>query len=374
MLASADFFNYLSEHLEKDLPFVAYSMPNTFEVRALLQKDDALYKIENFEESGFVFAPFDIRKDAILIPYSRSRNLLTLDEIVSERIEPIVFEIENDEEHHINLVNKGVEATKKGDLAKVVLSRKEALQFEDNIDVLPLFKSLLNSYNSAFVYCWYHPKVGMWLGATPETLLDVERNRFSTMALAGTQNYLGTLDVNWSEKEIVEQQLVTDHIVEELQEHLQQMEVSEAKTVKAGRLLHLRTDITGQLTQDSKSLQKLILRMHPTPAVCGTPKLDAMQFILDNEHYNREFYTGYLGELNRETKILPRAGRRNIENRAYGFNKRSTHLFVNLRCMQLQEKSAIVYVGGGITKDSNAESEWDETVNKTRTMKSVFGF
>ena len=371
-MTSIDFFNYITEHYNKNLPFVAYSKPNTFEIYALLQKDTGLYKIENYEESGFVFSPFDVRKDAILIPYSKSRTLLTLDDLVVEESEPITFETDNDKEHHLNLIAKGIDAINKTDLKKVVLSRKETLELSGKGDAIQMFKRILNAYNSAFVYCWYHPSVGLWLGATPETLLSVDRNRFSTMALAATQDYNGTLEVDWNAKEQEEQQLVTDHVVNILNPHLENLEQSEVKTVKAGRLLHLRTDISGQLKEASNSLQKLIFTMHPTPAVCGLPKCEAQQFILDNEHYNREFYTGFLGEINRETKIQPRSGRRNIENRAYGFNKRSSHLFVNLRCMQLQDAKAILYVGGGITKDSNPESEWDETVNKTATMKNVF--
>lgn len=371
-MTSKDFFSYISEHYNKNLPFVAYSLPNTFETKAVLQKDKALYKIEDYNETGFVFAPFDIRKDAILMPYSKSRTLLTLDDIVIEKEEEKVhFDINNDEPHHLHLVEKGIESINKGELQKVVLSRKETLDLEFPLDPLKVFKTLLNNYNSAFVYCWYHPKVGMWLGATPETLLSVERNRFSTMALAGTQDYVGTLDVNWSSKEIEEQKMVSKYVEKVLQEHIKNIEVSEVQTVKAGKLLHLRTDISGELIDHSKSIQKLILKLHPTPAVCGLPKIDAMQFILDNEHYNREFYSGFLGELNKETKVQPRSGRRNIENTAYTFNKRSTNLFVNLRCMQLQGSKAILYVGGGITKDSNPENEWLETVNKTNTIKSV---
>ena len=371
-MTSKDFFNYIEEHYNKDLPFVAYSKPNTFEIYALLQKDVGLYKIENYEESGFVFSPFDVRKDAILTPYSKSRTLMTLDDLVLDESEPITFVTDNDEKHHLNLTRKGIDAINKTDLKKVVLSRKETLELSEKADTIQMFKRLLNTYNSAFVYCWYHPSVGLWLGATPETLLNIERNRFSTMALAGTQDYNGTLAVEWNEKEQEEQRLVTNHVVDILNPYLENVEQSEVKTVKAGRLLHLRTDISGQLKDASNSLQNLIFTLHPTPAVCGLPKGEAKQFIIDNEHYNREFYTGFLGELNRESKIQPRAGRRNVENRAYGFNKRSSHLFVNLRCMQLQGTIAILYVGGGITKDSNPESEWNETVNKTETMKNIF--
>ncbi|TJY33900.1 chorismate-binding protein [Pontimicrobium aquaticum] len=369
-MTSKDFYDYIIEHYNKELPFVAYSLPNTFETKVILQKDDVLYKIEDYTETGFVFAPFDIRKDAILMPYSKSRTLLTTEDIVVEEETPISFKVDNDKLHHINLIKKAVTAINKKELQKVVVSRKEVLETELPLDPIKLFKTLLNSYNSAFVYCWYHPKVGMWLGATPETLLSIERNKFSTMALAGTQDYEGTLEVDWDYKEKEEQQIVSDYVVETLKNSINNMDVSEVRTVKAGKLLHLRTDITGELNH-SKNMQKLILKLHPTPAVCGLPKIDAMQFVLDNEHYNREFYSGFLGELNKETKIEPRSGTRNIENRAYSFNKRSTNLFVNLRCMQLKNTKAILYVGGGITKDSIAENEWQETVNKTNTIKNV---
>ena len=370
-MTSKDFFGYINEHYDKNLPFVAYSLPNTFEIKAVLQKDETLYKIEDFNETGFVFAPFDIRKDAILLPYSKSRMLLTTEDLSIDEYEPMSFETENNKQHHLHLVEKGVESINEGNLEKVVLSRKEILKLKSPLDILKVFKTLLNNYNSAFVYCWYHPKVGLWLGATPETLLSIKSNRFSTMALAGTQDYVGTLDVSWNTKEIEEQKLVSDYVEKALQEHIKDVELSEVQTVKAGRLLHLKTNITGELMDHSKSIQKLILKLHPTPAVCGLPKIDAMQFILDNEHYNREFYSGFLGELNKETKVRPRTGRRNIENAAYAFNKRSTNLFVNLRCMQLQDSKAILYVGGGITKDSIPENEWLETVNKTNTIKSV---
>ena len=202
-MSSEPFFSSLQEHYNKELPFVAYSKPKSFQIRALLQKDQTLHKIEDYAESGFVFSPFDVRKDAILIPYSKSRTLMTLDDLIVDDRDPITFETNNDKEHYLNLTKKGIEAVIKKDLKKVVLSRKETLELQEKADAIQIFKRLLNAYNSAFVYCWYHPSVGLWLGATPETLLNVERNRFSTMALAGTQNYNGTLEVRWNPKEKV---------------------------------------------------------------------------------------------------------------------------------------------------------------------------
>ncbi|MCK5637446.1 MAG: chorismate-binding protein, partial [Flavobacteriaceae bacterium] len=43
----------------------------------------------------------------------------------------------------------------------------------------------------------------------------------------------------------------------------------------------------------------------------------------------------------------------------------------NLRCMQIKNSNAIVYVGGGITVDSIPENEWEETVAKSEVMKRV---
>ena len=62
---------------------------------------------------------------------------------------------------------------------------------------------------------------------------------------------------------------------------------------------------------------------------------------------------------------------RNVENNAYASIKTVSNLFVNLRCMQISNQEAIIYVGGGITKDSNVEAEWEETVQKALVMKKV---
>jgi isochorismate synthase len=369
-MSSDSFFNSLQDHYNKELPFVAYSKPKSFQIRALLQKDQTLHRIENYLESGFVFSPFDIRKDALLIPLSKSKTLMTEDDVFLDDFEMLKDMPTGNKEEHMALVNKGIKAIENSNLKKVVLSRMIEIN-KATTDHFLIFKRLLHTYNSAFVYCWYHPKVGLWLGATPETLLELEGNDFTTMALAGTQNYEGIMDVRWKEKEQDEQQIVVDYITSNLDSFTTNLEVSEAQTIRAGNILHLKSDIKGRLSNDDNGLQKLIYALHPTPAVCGYPKIEAMQFILDNEQYNREFYSGFLGELNREVKVKPRTGKLNIENRAFTYNKRASHLFVNLRCMQIKDNEIKIYVGGGITQTSKPEKEWEETMAKMYTIKSV---
>ncbi|WP_027137492.1 chorismate-binding protein [Gaetbulibacter saemankumensis] len=362
------------ENQYKDkLPFVVYRKPKEVIINALLQKDDIVYSAISFKESGFVFSPFENIDETVLIPKEHSEIIQLHHQQNFEvdrtlRVDNSVQD-ETEKKHHIALVKKGIETIKAHNLEKVVLSRQEKVDITvDN--PIHILKELLNAYPLAFVYCWYHPKIGLWLGATPETLIKIEGNRFSIMALAGTQVYKGTLDVEWQYKEKEEQQYVTDYVIDSLQPSAEQIKVSDTETVRAGNLVHLKTMISARL-KAGIGLKEIITTIHPTPAVCGLPKAASKQFILENEPYNRSFYTGFLGELNFESTKAPRTGRRNIENRAYAINRNATQLYVNLRCMQLQDSHAIIYVGGGITKDSNPESEWQETVSKSLVIKNA---
>ncbi len=80
------------------------------------------------------------------------------------------------------------------------------------------------------------------------------------------------------------------------------------------------------------------------------PLEPAKEFLKDREGYDREFYAGYLGPVNI-------AG--------------NTHIFVNLRCLQLTRGEAILYAGAGVTADSVAENEWEETEIKFNTLSNV---
>ena len=135
---------------------------------------------------------------------------------------------------------------------------------------------------------------------------------------------------------------------------LSSVEVTEPYSANAGSIWHIKTDISGVLNADS-SLDEVIDLLHPTPAVCGYPKKKSRAFILENENYDRTFYSGFLGEL----------------NSSFASNSISSDLFVNLRSMQIRNSEAILYMGCGITKESIPEKEWEESVNKSMTMKRV---
>ncbi|MGC1633197.1 MAG: chorismate-binding protein, partial [Gelidibacter sp.] len=149
------------------------------------------------------------------------------------------------------------------------------------------------------------------------------------------------------------------------------IKVTGPKTVKAGNLLHLQTEISMYLKPEASALKPILEALHPTPAVCGFPKEKAKAYIIQNEGYPREFYSGFMGELHLKETLKRNTNRRNVENNAYNVQKSVSSLYVNLRCMQIKNQNIYIYVGGGITKDSNAEAEWQETVHKSQIIKTV---
>lgn len=368
---SESFFETLEQHYKNNLPFVVYSRPINSVLKCWLQKDDKLYKTTSFTESGFVFAPFNLNDNSILFPQENC----TYSEIESDnlKVENVkTSEITNIEKHkvqHIDLVSKGIKNIIEGGLKKVVLSRCETRSLQDK-NPITIFKRLFNTYKNAMVYCWFHPKVGLWIGATPELLFKVEGKRLTTISLAGTQAFNGNETANWTDKEFEEQQIVTDFITDQIKPYTNTINVSNVETVRAGNLLHLKTRIVS-VVKDDAELKPIIEALHPTPAVCGFPKDEAKAFILNNENYNRAFYTGFLGELNLKQATTRNTNRRNVENNAYSVVKTQSNFYVNLRCMQIKDSKANIYVGGGITRDSDPKQEWEETVNKTATMLSV---
>lgn len=348
-----DFFEKIKTHKANNLPFVMYNKPNSKTIYGLLQQTNLLFEVKDFTENGFVFASFDKSK-IVLIPENNS-ELITTDfenDIVFENNTNSTIVYESVKREFEKLVEKGIAAINNLVFKKVVLSRKEDVVF-DNFDFIQTFKHLLQLYPATFTYCFFHPEVGFWIGATPEQLLKASNNTFETVALAGTQKDTEK-PIVWQQKEKEEQRYVTDFIVKKLKKVTSKVIVSEPYSLQAGSIWHIKTDISGILNVNS-NLKEVVDLLHPTPAVCGLPKKKAMAFIVENENYNRTFYSGFLGEL----------------NTSFATETLNSDLFVNLRCMQIEDQKAILYMGCGITKESISEKEWEESVNKSMTMKKV---
>lgn len=316
---------------------------------AILQSDRTLDSELNFERPGFVMAPFlssgapmiFLRPDAVY--QCKFKPGAGLQRIAEPLTNPIGREI------HMHLVREARERIGREEIRKAVVSRRFSVPV--TADVLSLAYGMIRAYPDAFGYLFHHPEAGTWMGATPELLLKADSGIGETIALAGTRSSDPTKKAHlWTDKERFEQQVVTDYILHQMMEMDLKPETGPVENIQAGRLWHLGTSIRTPLPVHIAG--KLLRRLHPTPAVCGLPYDKALSFIKEHENYNREYYTGFLGEVGIE-------------------QPESFETFVNLRCMQFRNGRAFIYVGGGITAESDAESEWEETQQKSITMLSL---
>lgn len=349
-------FAKIQAQLTRQYPFAVYCKPESNKITGIFQTTDELFYSENFTEEGFVFAPFSNGKTALIPLHSSEVITGQNNPAVSLPPEPraTVIDIEVKKSFE-NLVRQCISAIQSGTFSKLVTSRKETLPVPD-MEIVSVFQKLMSTYPMAFRYMFYTPETSLWLGATPEQLLKVEVGTLHTVALAGTQVYKGAEDTVWENKERHEQRFVTDYIVESLKDVSEDITIGDPYTFRAGNLIHIKTDIKAKVSD--ACIYNIVNALHPTPAVCGLPKNEAQQFLLDNEGYDREYYSGFLGEINKELLTG---------------NPDYTDLYVNLRCMNIKNKNAHLYIGCGITKDSDPEKEFIETVNKSMTMRRVLG-
>jgi isochorismate synthase len=232
----------------------------------------------------------------------------------------------------------------RNDVKKIILSRIKKYITNDTQKIFQTYINLCENYNHSLNYLLNIPNEGAWMGATPEILIEGKNKKYKTVALAGSKP---AANIEWKQKEIDEQQFVTDYISEKLKKASISFNYNKtSKTAIAGNIAHLQTTFNIETGKNPLALADLL---HPTPAICGLPQTKAQNFILKNEGYNREFYTGFLGIVNNS----------------------ASSLFVNLRCMQLFKNEYWLYVGGGITANSEPNNEWDETELKAQTLLNI---
>jgi isochorismate synthase len=371
--------------LSKGFPTAIWKLPGQNTLMALIDLSAALHptaeEIESLEP-GFVFNTFDkhhpseptlLKADLLFtwemdheedyqLRLSPTLSSSQMDAFLSAEEQKTIIKPANASiaDHHAfeEMVQKAVEEIRSQHFAKVVLSRYEDTDLPQGFDLLDFFQKACHQYPNAFCYIAHTHTHGTWMGATPETFISHDENGlFQTMSLAGTQKLedRSLEDIAWTQKDIEEQALVSRYIIDCFKKiRLREFEEIGPRTAKAGNLVHLKTNYTVDTTSlhiDNLSTTMMNL-LHPTSAVCGMPLAPALAFIKDNEQYDRSLYSGFLGPVN-------------IDQR--------THLFVNLRCMQLiGDHQARLYAGAGITADSHPQKELVETQLKMNTLKKLF--
>ena len=345
-------------HFPKEFyAFSLYKHPLNNTINIVIQENNDCFYKEN--KQGFVMRPFIVNQScpSILIKPDKNYNL---DKRQFKEIKPFLQNvpllekgtktISTTKQEYCNNVNNAIKAISEKQFSKVVLSRLITEPNKGNNDLFFVLETLIEKYPNAFICLLYHPLAGLWLCATPELLLKNTANFYSTFSLAGTQAY-NNEDISkiyWEKKEIEEQAFVTDYIIAKINELRGTLiKKSGPINIVAGNVIHLKTEIEFEF---ERKINEVLNQFHPTPAICGMPKAEALAFILKNESHKRDYYTGYLGEINNES---------------------NSALYVNLRCMQITKTQNIFYAGAGITIDSDAEQEWKETSRKAELLREI---
>ncbi len=354
--------------LSKNLSFVTFRLPQQDHSTTYIQTTHSKVRASDVhvlsEETGFIMAPFDTRNGHpyLMIP----PDLVMESNQVSRSLIRQVEEMENGpavswndpepfvtgEERYMEQVNEIRSSISNGAFQKAVLSRIRVIRGNYFSMAPKLFQAMCRKHPNAFVYL-FKSEDECWMGASPEPLLRLRENRVSTVSLAGTRPFAEKhMNIEkWTVKEVLEQEYVTRYIHDVFHSFgIRDYRVSSPYVKKAGNLLHLRTDFSLSLQMISGRLWELVEALHPTPAVAGQPKDEAIRYIKELEPHDREYYTGFLGPVTKD---------------------REMDLFVNLRCMKVTPEFLALYVGGGITLDSDPADEWEETRLKAESLLQI---
>jgi isochorismate synthase len=364
----------IQDALNQGFPFSLWKTPDQNEKHLIISQRGLTFVDDvNLEEStsGFVFAPFLPDQQKIIFP----ADLLFRFEngVLKEAPSQDAFNFKSEETNSVfafsvkpsensnqrdfkNLVKLSLEKIELGEFEKIVPSRFKDIPIDKRFDLLNAFEVLCEKNPHALVSLVSSTETGTWMGATPELLVSVKENKFKTIALAGTLPYAPEMNlksVAWTQKEIEEQALVCRYIISCFKKiRLREYDEHGPKTTVAGNVMHLKTDyeVDMQATNFPQLGSVMLKLLHPTSAVCGMPLENSVTFLKENEGYDRQFYSGYLGPVN---------------------IKKESHVFVNLRCMQLFSEKIRLYAGAGVTADSIVEMEWNETEMKMSNLQKI---
>lgn len=390
LAAEATLNKFLAFAQQHNAALAIYKMPNDLKLQIICDLSGGKYVEElNLEDltSGFLLHPFQVATDKIVHFEAEILAEIALDTThdIQENCSPLQWKktintaVENQILHtessfdfsqltknknspsttvvdYIAMVKKGIRYIKDEHFYKVVPSKVKKIESKNDLNLGQAFINACQKYPTAFVNLTFSAKTGLWFGATPETLIEDRKGEyFKTMALAATQakSEKSISETSWTQKEIEEQAYVSRFVINCFKKiRLREFEEIGPKTVQAGNLLHLKTSfkVNTELENFPELGSVMLNLLHPTSAVCGMPKESSFDFLIREEKHNRSYYSGFLGPIHLDGL---------------------SHLFVHLRCCQINNQSVTFYAGAGITEDSIAEKEWEETDLKCNILSDV---
>ena len=253
-------------------------------------------------------------------------------------------------------VSTAVDRIQSGKLDKVVLARDFTGQAEQDIEPRTILKKLAAEYPST----WNFSVAGL-VGATPELLLRLSRKMVTSRVLAGTISKSGNderdlalaASLARSSKDLEEHLYAVKSVADALEPFCTSTNVPDAPYVlHLANVMHLATDVTGAIAEKLAHVDAFTIleQLHPSAAVCGTPREQAGQLITEIESMSRGRYAGPVG-------WIDAAG--------------DGELGIALRCGQIDGDSIRIFAGCGIVAGSDPDKELAESVAKLVPMRSA---
>lgn len=357
----------VAERMNRCAPFACFRLPGEGrtvheiglqnEARAVATTTEELRERKHL--AGFLMAPFAVTTETPMLWIEEEQKeqgasvlqLAACDEAELESFPPVAPIPQALPDSYRVTFARFMEHLQDGMAEKLVLAHRVELPSIATAQVVGAFDKALTHYPNAFVSLCYTPQSGLWLCATPEMLLRGDGADWQTVALAGTMPRQADGEPSvWSEKNRREHHYVQRFIGELLEQEGIPYQALDVETTTTGRLQHLQARFALQLPEGYAPIT-LAERLHPTPAVCGTPQRVAQRLILEEESAARSYYAGFLGWYEPE---------------------RCVDLFVQIRCLQLLPEQLLrLYAGGGIVRGSSLESEWQEVLHKLSAIHSL---
>lgn len=338
--------------LKKQIPFCVYSLPGEDSKVVFFANPSG--KIPGADRRFFI-GKWLSTSEAFIFIYDEwsEREVIENGDKVRNKSKsslPLSLGSSISKEEYIERLTMLVEEIRHKDVQKVVFSRvKEVRSDRSPEDCVNIAEKVFRTYPNAFRSFYFTQETGVWLGATPELILNYDKTdgKVETFAIAGTRN-ISCGDEPWDNKNIEEQKIVARYIAEKLQKSGYVINGEETFNIKAGDIQHIATRIQAspKVHMSDNYGYRLLDSLNPTPALCGFPKEEAMEIISRYENYERDCYGGVIG----------------VEN------SRRLVSYVNLRCAEMSETDTRLYAGGGILRDSDVEQEWEETERKLQTI------
>lgn len=286
-------------------------------------------------------------------------------ELLTEREErnyPVSIPVEGNEDkvdEWLNNVRNAIDKINRQELKKVVLSRTLSLSAKEDFNVIHTLKRLRSYRNESYIFM-IERENSVFLGATPEQLIEKKASQFQTMCLAGTIQRGNSLsedktfgnELLHDTKNLSEHQMVVDMITDAMKQICHRVTYpSHPAILKTKSVQHLYTPVTGD-DRDNHHILELVNLLHPTPAMGGVPLHPALEVIQESEMYERGWYASPIGW---------------FDDRGEG------EFVVGIRSALIEKKNAVLFAGCGIVGDSKPQSEREETKMKFRPMIYAMG-